>query len=39
MDKPLVLAEVVNHVAILTLNHPEKRNALSRAMLTALGAN
>jgi len=37
MDKPLVLAEVVDHVAILTLNHPEKRNALSRAMLTALG--
>src|SRR5581483_8266442 len=37
MDKPLVLREVVDHVAILILNHPEKRNALSRAMLTALG--
>jgi enoyl-CoA hydratase/carnithine racemase len=37
MDKPLVGCEVADHVAILTLNHPEKRNALSRAMLTALG--
>ncbi len=36
MDKPLVLDEIVNGVAILTLNHPEKRNALSRAMLATL---
>ncbi len=36
MDKPLVLSEVVDRVVILTLNHPEKRNALSRAMLESL---
>ncbi len=36
MDKPLVLCEVADGIAILTLNHPEKRNALSRAMLSAL---
>jgi enoyl-CoA hydratase/carnithine racemase len=36
MDKPLVLSEVVDWVTILTLDHPEKRNALSRAMLEAL---
>src|SRR5262249_48336443 len=36
MDKPLVLSEVAEGVAFLTLNHPERRNALSRAMLTAL---
>lgn len=36
MNKPLVLDEIVNGVAILTLNHPEKRNALSRAMLATL---
>ncbi|HJT78610.1 MAG TPA: enoyl-CoA hydratase [Gemmataceae bacterium] len=36
MDKPLVLCEVADGIATLTLNHPEKRNALSRAMLTAL---
>ena len=36
MDKPLVVCEVSDGVAFLTLNHPEKRNALSRAMLTAL---
>jgi enoyl-CoA hydratase/carnithine racemase len=35
MDK-LVLADVRDRVAILTLNHPEKRNALSRAMLSSL---
>lgn len=34
--KPLVLYEVADGVAILTLNHPEKRNALSRAMLERL---
>jgi enoyl-CoA hydratase/carnithine racemase len=36
MDKPLVLAETDDRIAILTLNHPEKRNALSRAMLSCL---
>jgi enoyl-CoA hydratase/carnithine racemase len=36
MDTSLVLYEVVERVARLTLNHPEKRNALSQAMLTAL---
>jgi enoyl-CoA hydratase/carnithine racemase len=36
MDKQLVLCEVTDRIAILTLNHPEKRNALSRAMLAAL---
>lgn len=36
MDKDLVLYEVVDGAAILTLNHPEKRNALSRAMLASL---
>jgi enoyl-CoA hydratase/carnithine racemase len=33
---PLVLSEVRDGVAVLTLNHPAKRNALSRAMLLAL---
>src|SRR5262245_44747782 len=36
MDKSLVLYQFEDGVAFLTLNHPEKRNALSRAMLTAL---
>jgi enoyl-CoA hydratase/carnithine racemase len=36
MEKPLVLSEVHGHIAILTLNHPEKRNALSKAMLGSL---
>ena len=36
MKKPLVLYEVVDAVAVLTMDNPEKRNALSRAMLTAL---
>jgi enoyl-CoA hydratase/carnithine racemase len=36
MDKPLVHAETVEGIAFLTLNHPEKRNALSRALLSAL---
>lgn len=34
--KPLVLTRVDGAVGVLTLNHPEKRNALSRAMLTAI---
>jgi enoyl-CoA hydratase/carnithine racemase len=36
MEKPLVLYETVERIARLTLNHPEKRNALSRAMLESL---
>jgi enoyl-CoA hydratase/carnithine racemase len=36
MNKSLVLSEVMHRVAILTLNHPEKRNALSRAMMENL---
>jgi enoyl-CoA hydratase/carnithine racemase len=32
----LVRQDVADHIATLTLNHPEKRNALSRAMLQAL---
>lgn len=36
MDKQLVLCELTDGIAILTLNHPEKRNALSRAMLEGL---
>jgi enoyl-CoA hydratase/carnithine racemase len=36
MDRPLVLCAVEDGIAFLTLNHPEKRNALSRAMLSAL---
>ncbi len=36
MTNSLVLAEVAGRVALLMLNHPEKRNALSRAMLEAL---
>lgn len=39
MNEQLVLSEVVDRIAILTLNHPEKRNPLSRAMLTALKEN
>src|SRR5436309_514324 len=36
METSLVLYETVDGVAILTLNDPGKRNALSRAMLTGL---
>jgi enoyl-CoA hydratase/carnithine racemase len=36
MDRPLVLLDVRDGIAFLTLNHPEKRNALSKAMLAAL---
>jgi enoyl-CoA hydratase/carnithine racemase len=36
MNAAIVLSEVVDGIAILTLNHAEKRNALSRMMLTAL---
>jgi enoyl-CoA hydratase/carnithine racemase len=36
MDNHLVLSEVADRIAFLTLNHPEKRNALSRSMLASL---
>ena len=36
MPADLVLAETTDGVTVLTLNHPEKRNALSHAMLTRL---
>lgn len=36
MSDSLVLYEVVDHIAVVTLNHPAKRNPLSRAMLGAL---
>jgi enoyl-CoA hydratase/carnithine racemase len=36
MEKALVYSEIIDGIALLTLNHPEKRNALSRAMLGAL---
>jgi enoyl-CoA hydratase/carnithine racemase len=36
MDSPLVRYEVVERIALLTLDHPEKRNALSAAMLARL---
>src|SRR5262245_45342810 len=32
----MIRCEVVDGIAVLTLDHPEKRNALSRAMLTEL---
>src|SRR5690242_17160521 len=32
----LVLSELTDGIAVLTLNQPERRNALSRAMLAAL---
>ncbi|MDB5391546.1 MAG: short chain enoyl-CoA hydratase [Planctomycetaceae bacterium] len=38
MENPLVLFEVQRRVGLVTLNHPEKRNALSRAMLESLRA-
>jgi enoyl-CoA hydratase/carnithine racemase len=36
MGRALVLYEVADKIAILTLNHAEKRNALSQAMLVEL---
>lgn len=36
MDGELVLYEAGDGIAILTLNHPERRNALSRPMLESL---
>lgn len=38
MNERLVLCETFDRIAVLTLNHPEKRNALSRAMLESLRA-
>jgi enoyl-CoA hydratase/carnithine racemase len=39
MGSSVVLHELIDGVALLTLNHPERRNALSRAMLEALKAH
>lgn len=36
MMPSLILLDVREHIALLTLNHPQKRNALSKAMLTEL---
>src|SRR5262245_59522290 len=36
MPADLVLAETTDGVTMLTLNHPEKRNALSHTMLSRL---
>jgi len=36
MDKPLVLVEIAERIAVVTLNQPEKRNALSHALLSQL---
>ena len=36
MENPVVLFEVRQRVGVVTLNHPEKRNALSRTMLESL---
>ncbi|MFO1019121.1 MAG: enoyl-CoA hydratase [Planctomycetales bacterium] len=38
MDKPVLLFEINNRVGLITLNHPERRNALSRQMLESLRA-
>lgn len=38
MVNPLVQFELRRRIGVLTLNHPEKRNALSRAMLESLRA-
>jgi enoyl-CoA hydratase/carnithine racemase len=37
MSQTLTTYDVAEHVATVTLNHPEKRNALSVAMLESLG--
>lgn len=36
MSEPPVLHEIVDRVAVLTLNHPAKRNALSASLLSSL---
>lgn len=38
VDQSLVLCEIDDGVAVVTLNHPEKRNALSKALLGSLKA-
>lgn len=38
MDTPVLLFEINNRVGVITLNHPERRNALSRQMLESLRA-
>ena len=35
-DEPLVMVEVEDRIATLTLNRPEARNALNRALIYAL---
>ena len=37
-DEPIVLRETVDRIAVLTLNSPANRNALSRAMVSTLSA-
>src|SRR5437870_3915605 len=37
MSEPLVRYEVQKSAAIITLNRPDKRNALSRELIAALG--
>ena len=36
MEQPLVLLERQEKIALMTLNNPEKRNALSRRLLENL---
>src|SRR5262249_342620 len=36
MSEPLVVSEIRDGIAVLILNHPQKRNALSTEMLKAL---
>jgi crotonobetainyl-CoA hydratase len=37
MSSPIVIFERGDQIAIIRLNRPDKRNALSRAMMIALG--
>ena len=37
MSEPLVIREDRGPIVILTLNRPERRNALSRALVAELG--
>lgn len=36
MENPVVMFEIRQRVGVITLNHPEKRNALSKSMLESL---